>query len=64
MKSAVKKKTYNLDGEMIEKARRLLHAKTETEAIHKSLEKTIADREIEDSLDALLRDGRFRTLYR
>jgi hypothetical protein len=64
MRSALKKKTYNLDGEKIEKVRRLFHAKTDTEAIHKALEKTIEDREIEGALDALLRDGHFRTVYR
>lgn len=64
MRSAVKKKTYNLDSEKIEKVRRLFHAKTDTEAIHKALEKTIEDREIEETLDALLRAGRFRTVYR
>ena len=44
--------------------RRLFHAKTDTEAIHKALEKTIEDREIEEALDALLRAGYFRTVYR
>ena len=52
------------DGEKIEKVHRLFHAKTDTEAIHKALEKTIEDREIEEALDALLRAGRFRTVYR
>jgi hypothetical protein len=64
MRSALKKKTYNLDGEKIERVRRLFHAKTDTEAIHKALEKTIEDREIEEALDALLREGHFRTVYR
>ena len=50
--------------EKIEKVRRLFHAKTDTEVIHLALEKTIEDREIEEALDALLRAGRFRTLYR
>jgi hypothetical protein len=64
MRSALRKKTYNLDAEKIEKVRRLFQAKTDTEAIHKALEKTIEDREIEASLEALLRAGRFRTIYR
>ena len=34
MRSALKKKTYNLDSEKIEKVRRLFHAKTDTEAMH------------------------------
>jgi Arc/MetJ family transcription regulator len=64
MPTAVRKKTYNLDEEMIEKVRRLFHAKTDTEAIHKALQKTVEDKSIEESLDALLREGRFRTIYR
>ena len=64
MMGVVKKKTYNLDGEVIERVRRALQAKTDTEAIHRALQKTLDDREIEDALEALLRAGRFRTLYR
>ena len=64
MRSALKKKTYNLDSEKIETVRRLFHAKTDTEAIHKALEKTIEDRDLEEALDALLREGHFRTVYR
>jgi len=60
----VKKKTYNLDAEMIEKVRRLFNAKTDTEAIRAALRKAVEDREIQESLDALLRQGRFRTIYR
>ena len=36
MRSALKKKTYNLDSEKIEKVRRLFQAKTDTAAIHKA----------------------------
>ena len=64
MKTGVKKKTYNLDGEMIEKVRRLFNAKTDTEAIQQALCKAVEDREIEESLDRLLKEGRFRTVYR
>jgi len=64
LKETVKKKTYNLDGEMIDKVRRLFNVKTDTEAIRKALQKTVEDREIEESLDKLLREGRFRTIYR
>lgn len=64
MKATVKKKTYNLDGEMIEKVRRLFNAKTDTEAIQRALQKTVEDREIQESLEKLLREGRFRTVYR
>jgi len=64
MSASVRKRTYNLDGEMIERVRRLYDAKTDTEAIQKALRKAIDDREIEEALDTLLRAGRFRTLYR
>ena len=64
MKATVRKKTYNLDAAVIERVRHLLNAKTDTEAIQKALHKAVEDREIEDSLEALLREGRFRTVYR
>jgi hypothetical protein len=64
MKAGVKKKTYNLDGDMIEKVRRLFNAKTDTEAIQQALRKAVENREIEESLDRLLKEGRFRTVYR
>jgi hypothetical protein len=64
MKATIKKKTYNLDEKMIGEARRLFKAKTDTEAIQKALQKAIEDREIEGSLDKLLKEGRFRTIYR
>ena len=64
MRASVRKRTYNLDGEMIERVRRLYNAKTDTEAIQKALRKAIDDREIEDALDTLLQAGRFRTVYR
>jgi hypothetical protein len=64
MKAGVKKKTYNLDGNMIEKVRRLFNAKTDTEAIQQALRKAVENQEIEESLDRLLKEGRFRTVYR
>jgi Arc/MetJ family transcription regulator len=64
MKAGVKKKTYNLDGDMIERVRRLFNAKTDTEAIQQALRKAVENQEIEESLDRLLKEGRFRTVYR
>jgi hypothetical protein len=64
VKPTVKKKTYNLDEEMIDRVRRLFSVKTDTEAIQKALEKTIEDHEAENALDRLLKEGRFRTIYR
>jgi Bacterial antitoxin of type II TA system, VapB len=53
----------DLDEEMIEKARRLFHAKTDTEAIQKALQKAVEDQEMQEALDSLLKEGRFRTIY-
>ena len=64
MKPAVRKKTYNLDSRIIAAARRAFKAKTDTEAIQKALRKAVDDRQIEHALDRLLREGRFRTIYR
>lgn len=64
MTATVKKKTYNLDGAMIERVRQLFNAKTDTEAIQKALQKAVEDQEIQDALDTLLQEGRFRTIYR
>jgi Arc/MetJ family transcription regulator len=64
MKTTVKKKTYNLDEQMVSKVRQRLNVKTDTEAMQKALQKTLDDSEIEESLDKLLKEGRFRTLYR
>jgi len=64
VKETVKKKTYNLDGAMIEKVRRLFNAKTDTDAIQAALRKAIEDHDIEQSLDRVLREGRFRTIHR
>ena len=64
MKASIKKKTYNLDEEMIDKVRRLFSVKTDTEAIQRALQKTLEDQEVQESLDRLLREGRFRTIYR
>jgi Arc/MetJ family transcription regulator len=64
VKATVKKKTYNLDEKMIDEVRRLFNVKTDTEAIQKALQKAIEDRQIEESLENLLKEGRFRTVYR
>lgn len=64
MKTKVRKKTYNLDEEMIGKVRRLFNVKTDAEAIQRALRKTLDDIEIQKSLDKLLKDGRFRVVYR
>jgi Arc/MetJ family transcription regulator len=64
MPATTKKKTYNLDEELIGQARRVLDARTDTDAIQRALRKVVEDSEIEQALDALLRNGRFRTVFR
>jgi Arc/MetJ family transcription regulator len=64
MKPAAKKKTYRLDSQAVATARRALNTATDTEAIHKALQKVVADVELEHALDKMLRRGQFRTIYR
>ena len=45
------------------KVRRKSNTMSPTEAIEKALPKNLNDREIRESLDKLLRKGRFRTIY-
>jgi hypothetical protein len=45
-------------------ARRVLDARTDSEAIRRALRKVVDDAEIEKALDSLLREGRFRAVYR
>jgi hypothetical protein len=64
MTGRANKKTYNLDEELIRQARRVLDARTDTEAIQRALRKVVADAQIEQAFDALMTDGRFRTVFR
>ncbi len=49
-----------VDEGLLKKARRALKASSNTEAITKSLEKALLDKEIEVALDRLIRKGRGR----
>lgn len=64
MKSALQKKTYNLDATVIQRVRRLFDAKTDSQAIRMALQKAIEDQEIQGALEQLLKRGRFRSVYR
>ena len=64
MSTATKKKTYNLDEELIGRARRVLDARTDTETIQRALRKVVDDAQIEKALERLLTEGRFRSVYR
>jgi hypothetical protein len=62
--SAAKKRTYKLDAALIARARRVLDARTDTETIQRALRKVIDDAEIAAALDAVLREGRFKTTFK
>jgi Arc/MetJ family transcription regulator len=49
-----------IDEALLQKARKALHASTNSEAITRALEEVVTNREIEDSLQALIRKGRGR----
>src|SRR5881409_381370 len=57
IKSTGKKKTYNLEADLIERVRRLFNAKTDTDAIQAALRKAIEDHDIEQSLDPSAQGG-------
>lgn len=64
MGTAMRRRMYSLDAGMVRAARKVLQARTDTEAIQRALRKAVEDRRIERTLDRLLREGRFRTVYR
>ncbi len=57
MKSSLKRKNYNLDENKIKRAQRALHAKTETEAIHKALDLAAFQKDALQSLEKVKGKG-------
>lgn len=55
---AVRKKTLNLDGARIERVRRLLGARTDTDAIHGALDWVIESQAVIDDLMAVAGRGK------
>jgi hypothetical protein len=53
-----------LDKKKIDKIRRPFGANTAAGPIQKALQKILDDQEVQESLDKLLSEGRFRTIYR
>ncbi len=49
-----------IDGDLLQKARKVLHASTDSEAVSRALEEVVANKDIETSLKELLRKGRRR----
>ena len=58
--AAKRRTSVLLDGALLKRARRVLRASSNTEAITRALEDVVANREIERSLRALIRHGRGR----
>lgn len=58
--AAKRRTSVLLDEALLKKARRTLKASTNTEAITKSLQKALLDKEIEAALRGLIRKGRGR----
>jgi hypothetical protein len=58
--AAKRRTSVLLDEALLKKARRILKASTDTEAITKSLQRALLDKEIEASLRRLIRRGRGR----
>ena len=57
MKSSIQRKNYYLDTLKIKRAKKILHAQTETETIHKALDLVSFQREILQSLDRVQGKG-------
>jgi hypothetical protein len=58
---ATKRRTNLLvDDVLLQKARKVLHASTNSEAVARALEEVVANREVETSLKALIQKGRGR----
>ncbi len=57
MKASIKRKNYYLDEVKIKKAKKIFHAKTETEAIHRALDLVVFQQEIIKSLDKVKATG-------
>lgn len=58
MKKAMQRKNYYLDTVKLKKAKKILHARTETETIHKALDMVSFQKEILESLDRVEGKGK------
>lgn len=58
--AAKRRTSVLLDEALLKKARKILKASTDTEAITKSLQRALLDKEIEAALRRLIRKGRGR----
>ena len=59
----IKRKSHNLDEELLRRARRILGTTTETEAIHEALRAVLVRERIIDDLRTATRPGIFRSKF-
>jgi hypothetical protein len=62
--SALQRKVIHLDQAKLERAKQVLGAKTETEALDQALDIVVAEAEIDAALKAARGKGRFRKIFR
>jgi hypothetical protein len=62
--SALRRKVIQLDQKKLDRAKHILGAKTETEALDRALDIVVAEAEIDTALRAAREKGRFRKVFR
>jgi Arc/MetJ family transcription regulator len=60
---AIKRKSHNLDAHLLRRARRVLGAATETEAIHQALRAVLVGERVTADLEATHGRGAFRSRF-
>ena len=58
--AGAKRKSLPIDARLLQRARRLLKSASDAEAVRQALEEAIANREVEEALTKLIREGRGR----
>jgi endonuclease III len=58
--AVTKRKSLPVDTRLLQRARRLLKSASDVEAVRQALEEAIANREVEQALTKLIREGRGR----
>jgi hypothetical protein len=58
--AVAKRKSLPVDARLLQRARRLLKSGSDADAVRQALEEAIANREVEQALTKLIREGRGR----